>query len=667
MKAKGLLKYYNSSISSKPKRINTNSKFFKIKYVYIKNNDDKKKYTETSRKHKKNLNSTDIKSNSNTDAETIIKKNSKINKILINNLTNSEQIISNKNNFGKILPGEEFNNNLKNKQLTPKTPCKTKGQSLEEFFKNRSNNKHEDNKFISIPYNEEDLIKKLSSIKIDKYYISNKTKADLTELCGSDKRGNISHNLRIFQMKTLGESLNLNAAHSKIKTYKTLSNSVKSNILNRNTQILPKNIVNEFNNIKNYPNNKENNNKIKDEKKKTKSKINMVPFYKITNIYSSESKQNISLTDFNKIEIKTIPSQAQKKHNKNNLCEEEEVAQKRPGKGRNLKNKTEVNENNEEEGKIQTIAKTFVNNSNNQSNGTIPYRKLETFPSLNSKILNKVCDNIPKINIKNQNNKIKNRKNSCNEYMENSQKCKINKFLSVLKKMERSRKLSRRSKNSLSKTSKKTLNQENKQNTININIHNCSNDNYNCFLINIDKDEKNENFLKSFKNSEIKRISQKSSKTKSCRDEKVKLNQNLEKKQKKIKPHVVLEPKLLKSPYNQIQKIFKNKIKLNPIKTGLLNNRVKTFGYCDKINDDLFNTDQTDESDVTNKTNTNYYSINQNKRSDFVQKKIKDILMQKAIKTEYGKKMKQKKSGNMFFIDLGLNKKENGLSHTENY
>ena len=96
-----------------------------------------------------------------------------------------------------------------------------------------------------------------------------------------------------------------------------------------------------------------------------------------------------------------------------------------------------------------------------------------------------------KTNIKNQITKINVRKNSCNEYMENSRKCKINKYLSILKKMQDSKKLSSISKNFLNKTSRKTFTQENKpkQNTININIHNCNNDNYNCFLINIDKDE----------------------------------------------------------------------------------------------------------------------------------------------------------------------------------
>ena len=673
MNAKNQLKLYNSNVSSMQKGKN-NNKFYKIKFVYIKNINDKKKYMNIIYKNNKLLNNTDI--NSNTDAETIININTKLNKNALNNLTASQQIIMNKKTHDKILSEEDFNNNLKNKQFTPKTQHKNSTNNLkDEFYKTHYNSLEDNNKIIYASYNEGDLIKKLSSIKLDKCYINNKTNVDLTELCGSDRRGNISHNLRLFQMRTFDGVLDLNANKSKIKAYKTLSNSVKNNVLNRNKQTLSKKIFN-VNNINNYLCKNEINGINIVESKKQLNKNN-IPFYKITNVYSSDTNQNIELNDFDKNNKNVTPVENLKRHNKNSVCEE--VAQKRPGRHINTINKTENEElNDEEENNNQNDAKIPRKNNN------FLYKKLETFANLNPNILNKMDSNMNKTNIKNQITKINVRKNSCNEYMENSRKCKINKYLSILKKMQDSKKLSSISKNFLNKTSRKTFTQENKpkQNTININIHNCNNDNYNCFLINIDKDEKSENFIKNFKKNTITHISENSSKSKSRNKEKRRHNysnkdyQQTNIRQKKIKQNICLETKLLKSPYSQIKKNFKKKTKLNPLKMSLLKNGIRNFGYGEKINDEYFNYNyQVDENVINNNmnntnycTNSNYCTINNNRKTnDFLQKKIKDILLKKAINTEYGKKTKHKRLGNMVFIDYKQNKKSTvTLNNTDN-
>ena len=663
MNAKNQLKLYNSSSSSIQKK-NTNKKFYKIKYVYIKNINDKKKYLNTIYRHNKTLNSTDIKSNSITNAETTININPKLNKKLINNLTTGQK--TNKKNKKKILSEEEFNNNLKIMQFTPKTSHKNSEHKLREEYLNTQNNSLED-KNIYISYNEEDLIKKLSSMKLDKYYISNKTKVNLTELCGSEHKGNTSQDLRLVKIRNFDGGLDCNFTKSKIKIYKTLSNSVKNNTLNKNKQKISKLIFNCNNNINNYQSKNENNDLNLIHVPKIQSHKTNVPFYKITNIYSSDTNQNIVLNDFNKVNKSKTLVENQKKNNKNNnVCEE--VAQKRPGRHTNMKNKIENEElNDEEENNNQNDTKTFSNNNN------IFYRKLETFTTSNSKILNKKDSNMNKTNIKNKINKNSKRKSTSNEYTDILKKCKINKYLTILKKIQNSKKLNIISKTTINTTSRKKLDQKSKpkQNTININIHNCNNDNYNCFLINIDKDEKTDNLKK----TEITGFSENSSKSKSCKKEKRKHNNSNKEyhqtniRQKKIHQHIYLEPNLLKSPFTQIPKIFKQKSKLNPLKMGLLNNGIKNSEYSDKLNDELFSINcQTDENGISNINNTNYYTIEQNKKTnDFLQKKIKDILLKNVMKTENGKKTKNRRLGNMVFIDFKRKKKNNSvLNNTDN-
>ena len=109
----------------------------------------------------------------------------------------------------------------------------------------------------------------------------------------------------------------------------------------------------------------------------------------------------------------------------------------------------------------------------------------------------------------------------------------------------------------------------------------------------------------------------------------------------------------MKSPYSQIKKKIKIKTKLK------------------KVNDEFFNYNyQVDENTINNNmSNTNYCSINnRRKTSDSLQKKIKDILLKKVINTEYVKKKKHKRLGNLFFIDYRQNiKSTKTLNNTDNY